>query len=99
MELVTLYREAQALLFPSLAEGWGFPLAEALTMGTPVIASDLPVCREVGGTGPVYLAPQSRNAWSEAIVASAAKERERLSGRKAPAWKWTEYFNAIKKVF
>jgi glycosyltransferase involved in cell wall biosynthesis len=48
-ELPALYTAATALVFPSLAEGFGLPLLEALACGTPVVASDLPVFREIGG--------------------------------------------------
>ena len=43
------YTHARGLLFPTFAEGYGMPLVEALSVGTPVIASQLPVFREVAG--------------------------------------------------
>lgn len=59
--------EAQALLFPSLAEGFGYPPLEALALGTPVVVSDLPVLRETLGTMAVYLSPKDAYSWSETI--------------------------------
>src|SRR5436305_12196484 len=56
-ELVTYLRHAQALLFPSLVEGYGLPLAEALSLGLPAIASDLPVVREIAADIPDHLEP------------------------------------------
>ncbi len=48
-ELVYAYKQAKALLFPSYAEGFGLPIVEALQNELPVLASDIPVHREVGG--------------------------------------------------
>lgn len=62
---------ARALLFPSLAEGFGLPLAEALARGTPVLCSDLPVCREVAGPGATFLDPRDPAAWQAAVLALA----------------------------
>ncbi|HEU0203317.1 MAG TPA: glycosyltransferase family 1 protein, partial [Burkholderiaceae bacterium] len=56
-ELSTWVHHAQALLFPSFVEGYGLPLLEALQAGTPVIASDLPVFREIAGRIPEYVDP------------------------------------------
>ena len=61
-------QHARALLFPSLAEGFGYPLAEAMQMGTPVICADLPSLREIGGDYPRYLDPRDLMAWRAAIV-------------------------------
>ena len=47
-ELTYCYRNARALVFPSVAEGFGLPLIEALREGCPVVASDIPVFREIG---------------------------------------------------
>jgi glycosyltransferase involved in cell wall biosynthesis len=48
-DVPALYRLARALVFPSLFEGWGFPLLEAFSAGLPVACSDIPVLREVVG--------------------------------------------------
>ena len=49
------YRHARCLLFPSIAEGFGLPIVEAMAHGLPVIASDIPVHREVGGRLATYI--------------------------------------------
>jgi glycosyltransferase involved in cell wall biosynthesis len=58
---------ARALLFPSFAEGYGYPLVEALQMGIPVICSDLPVFRELAGSAATYLPTDDPDAWLDAI--------------------------------
>ncbi|BBC71552.1 glycosyl transferase [Altererythrobacter sp. B11] len=70
--LSALLHGARALLMPSFAEGYGMPVAEALSVGTPVICSDLPALREVGGDVPDYLDPLDGPAWKAAILEYAA---------------------------
>lgn len=53
-ELAELYSRASALILPSLTEGFGLPLVEAMHFGIPVIASDIPIFREIGGDYPLY---------------------------------------------
>lgn len=48
LDLVDLYAATAALVYPSIAEGFGLPLVEAAHFGAPVVASDIPVLREVG---------------------------------------------------
>jgi glycosyltransferase involved in cell wall biosynthesis len=62
-ELVTLLHHAQALLFPSFAEGYGLPLTEALSLGAPVIASELSVFREIAGDIPDFADPLDGARW------------------------------------
>ncbi|HTK75345.1 MAG TPA: glycosyltransferase [Gemmataceae bacterium] len=66
--LAALYRRAAAVLQPSEAEGFGIPVAEALACGAPVVASDLPVLREVGGDVAVYCPVADIPAWTDAVT-------------------------------
>ena len=52
-----LYRRAAVAVFPSIYEGFDLPPLEAMALGCPVIASDIPVHREVLGDAPVYIEP------------------------------------------
>jgi len=56
-ELAALRESAQAVVVPSLKEGFGLPVLEAMTAGVPVIASDTPALREVGGDAARYESP------------------------------------------
>ena len=66
--LLTLYKCATALVYPSLYEGFGLPLLEAMACGTPVIASRAASIPEVVGDAGILLDPLDVNAWTEAIV-------------------------------
>jgi len=83
---------ARALLMPSFAEGFGLPVIEALQLGTPVIASDLPVFREIAGDIPQLLDPTDAPGWLAAVQAFCidAPERARqlamMAGFHAPSW-------------
>ncbi|RKH00973.1 glycosyltransferase [Corallococcus carmarthensis] len=65
--LAGLYRRASAVLIPSEAEGFGLPVIEALACGASVVASDLPVLREVGGDACLYRPVGDVAAWTEAV--------------------------------
>lgn len=54
-----LFKKAKMFVFPSLAEGFGFPVLEAQSHKVPVIASDIPSLREVAGEGAVYVDPEN----------------------------------------
>jgi glycosyltransferase involved in cell wall biosynthesis len=61
--LAAVYRRAALVLLTSEYEGFGLPIVEALACGTPVVASDLPVCREVGGTAAEYCPLDGVDRW------------------------------------
>ncbi|MDP3724268.1 MAG: glycosyltransferase family 1 protein [bacterium] len=57
-DLPALYAGAIALVYPSLYEGFGLPLLEAMSVGTPVVASDTSSMPEVGGSAALYVNPE-----------------------------------------
>lgn len=94
---------ACALLYPSLAEGFGLPVAEALALGVPVLCSDLPALREVGREVPEYLDPHDPGGWREAILdygreGSPRRQAQltRLSGWHPPSWE--EHFKLLQPL-
>nr|WP_222623102.1 glycosyltransferase family 1 protein [Ramlibacter cellulosilyticus] len=100
-ELARYLRHARALLFPSFAEGYGLPLVEALALGTPVIASDLAVFREVAGAIPEYLHPLDGPGWVQAVrdysddtTPRRAAQCGRLAGFRAPTWR--DHFEQVE---
>jgi glycosyltransferase involved in cell wall biosynthesis len=102
-ELATWLAHAQALLFPSFTEGFGMPLVEALTLGVPVIASDLPVFREVAGGIPDYLDPIDGLGWYQRVLGYLAvdcpmrcAQRVRMEGFRAPTW--GEHFTVVESL-
>jgi glycosyltransferase involved in cell wall biosynthesis len=62
-----LLRGATALVTASRDEGFGIPLVEAMGLGTPVVASDIPVFREVGGDAVAYVAPDDVAGFVRAV--------------------------------
>jgi len=70
--LATLVAGARALLAPSMAEGFGLPLVEALALQTPVVACDIPAHREVGGAHAAYVDGVDGAGWMRAVEGLAA---------------------------
>jgi len=66
--LEALYREATALVYPSLYEGFGLPVLEAMARGTPVLASRAASIPEVLGDAGMLIAPMDVGAWIEALA-------------------------------
>lgn len=91
-QLQVLLRGARAVLLPSFAEGFGMPVTEALSLGTPVICSDLPALREAGGGVPDYLDPLDGPGWRAAILDHFRKgpryraQMARVADWQAPTW-------------
>jgi glycosyltransferase involved in cell wall biosynthesis len=66
-EYTALLKRTTALVSLSKAEGYGLPLVEAMALGTPVIASAIPIFREVGGDVATYVDPESADAFAAAV--------------------------------
>jgi len=102
-ELSLWLRHARALLFPSFAEGYGMPMVEALSVGTPVVASRLSVFQEVAGSVPDYLSPIDGEGWLQAVQDYAdgnslrrADQLKRLTHYRLPTW--DDHFLAVENL-
>ena len=91
---------ACALLFPSFAEGYGMPVVEALAAGLPVIASDLPVLRQMAGNVPEFLDPIDAIGWIRVIEEYAEPGSRRRANQLARIQRfqpstWGEHFARV----
>jgi len=92
-DLIWLYNAARFLVFPSLYEGFGLPPLEAMSCGTPVIASNAGAIPEVVGSGGLLLDPHDVDGWAEAMAElwsdDARRARLRLLGlEQAARFSW-----------
>ena len=85
------------MVFPSHAEGFGLPLVEAMQRGLPVMASDIPVFREVGGDFMAYFDladPQSLVRLIQAFEASG----QFPAARPVVEWQWVDWRGAAGQL-
>jgi glycosyltransferase involved in cell wall biosynthesis len=82
---------ARALVLPSLYEGFGLPPLEAFACGTPVVASDIPVIREVTGGHARLVPPRDPEALADGLTQTLARpnDPELVEGRRRHARQWT----------
>lgn len=85
-EITEYIAGANALLFPSFAEGFGLPLFEALALGTKVIASDLPVFQELADGQARYLDPNDRQSWKTEILKATETNSAPPKALEMPNW-------------
>jgi glycosyltransferase involved in cell wall biosynthesis len=102
--LVALYHGADLLVFPSLHEGFGLPVLEAMAQETAVLSSDIPVLQEVGGDAARYLPPTDVRAWGDAMVDLLRDDTERTrlakAGRaRADGFTWERCIERTKAVY
>ena len=106
--LAAVYRRAAVVLQTSEAEGFGLPVIEAMACGTPVLASDIPALREVGGSSAMYCPVGEIAAWAESVVAllrERDREPESWCARRAAGinqaqkFNWAEYAKKMVGVY
>jgi glycosyltransferase involved in cell wall biosynthesis len=105
-----LMRAARVFVFPSLAEGFGMPVAEALSLGVPTVVSDIPVFHEVAGRAALYTDPLKPEEMTGVLIKAVSDERAHLrlakaGPRQAKRFSWEKaaretlavYRQAVKK--
>ena len=96
-ELVGLYCKARSLVFCSSAEGYGLPLVEARQLGCRVIASDIPVFRELADDGVTLVPAHDVNALARAIQRAVDTESGLVAKREP--WTWADSTNQLLSAF
>ena len=98
-ELAEVYRRASVVLVPSESEGFGLPVIEALACGAVVVASDIPVLREVGGEAVIYRPLGDCEGWADivsAILFNAVTTPSRATRlEQAGKYSWREHVKII----
>jgi glycosyltransferase involved in cell wall biosynthesis/SAM-dependent methyltransferase len=107
-ELSALLTGARALIFPSLFEGFGMPLVEAMAVGTPILCSNVTSLPEVGGDAALYFDPRRPDDIAAAIArlldepglgeALVARGRERLAAFGGPEDMARNYLDVFEDV-
>ena len=87
-----LVQNAVAMLYPTLYEGFGFPVLEAQAVGTPVLFSAVGSLAEVQGPGSIVLPPEGMDAWVSAVRQLVVSRRE-LATPWAEARSWARQFS------
>ena len=80
-ELIWLYRNCYANLYPSVFEGFGLPVLEGMQFGAPTLSSNATSMPEVAGDAAMLLTPHDHQAWTQALLdlASDRDRRDRMS--------------------
>lgn len=98
-----LYKNALALVIPSLYEGFGIPAIEAQECGLPVIASDIPVYQEILGDSAILVNPNNQKELSKALTDIQKPEIKnkliKLAYKNAKQFTWTNTAHSILKCF
>lgn len=99
-ELVAAYQHADALLFPSRLEGFGFPVLEAMAAGCPVVCTNVTSLPEVGGDAALYFGPAEpagAAAHLQRLFTDAAFRREQVRRGHAQAarFSWREHYRKL----
>ena len=103
-DLVALYSGCRAFVFPSLYEGFGLPILEAMNCGVPVITSNVSSCPEVAGDAALLVDPHNTEEISRAMdqVCNDTRLRESLTKmgfERAKLFGWDKFADQMKAVY
>jgi alpha-1,3-rhamnosyl/mannosyltransferase len=103
-DVLAITRGAVAMTWPSRYEGFGLPILEAMSLGTPVVSSDVTALPEVAGGAAVLLSPDDPDAWEEAMTRMLhdGDERQRLTDlgrRHVAAFSWRRSADSVLAAY
>ncbi|MCL5012640.1 MAG: glycosyltransferase family 4 protein [Firmicutes bacterium] len=103
-QVVGLYQAADLFVYPSMYEGFGLPPAQALAMGVPVIAGDIPAVSEVVGDSGLLVSPHNVDEWvetiSRVIQTPALAQKMAARGRaRAEDFNWENIAEQYQKLY
>ncbi|MDP9490995.1 MAG: glycosyltransferase family 4 protein [Actinomycetota bacterium] len=100
-ELARLYRGAQCLVYPSLYEGFGLPVLEAMACGTPVVTSNSGATAEIAGDAAVLVDPLDVDSIAGGIAEALGRREERLAKgvERARQFTWDETARRTLEVY
>ncbi len=96
-----LIQMSRALVFPTWCESFGLPLAEALAVGAPAVAADIPACREVGADAACYYAPGDPASLAAALEPLLTSDTSSLSDRareRGKQFSWHDNAVAVRQT-
>jgi glycosyltransferase involved in cell wall biosynthesis len=97
-ELIDLYRNAALLLFPSLGEGFGWPLIEAQALGCPVVTTGRLPLTEIGGDGAIYLRDPTDAESAADVVINVLTDQEKLRELRKKGFENARRFTGTKMI-
>jgi glycosyltransferase involved in cell wall biosynthesis len=100
-ELPMLYKGSKALIFPSLYEGFGFPIVEAQGSGCPVLSSNISVMPEVIGDSGVYFDPNNEESLVKAIYSLEGNQENLIEKgfKNCSRFSWEKTVEEISKIY
>ncbi len=103
-ELLRLYNQAECFVFPSLYEGFGLPPVEAMACGCPVLASDIPVLREVCADAATYFNPLDTDDIRKTIIQQLSADDSAINAQRERGFRnigrfsWKRSASVIMKI-
>jgi len=102
-EMMRVYEQAECFLFPSLVEGFGLPVVEAMAAGTPVIVADLPPMNEIARGVAMMFDPDNPESFDRALamVASERELRREMSEKgkaRAAEYSWERFARELADI-